>query len=254
MNSIRWRQLGEIYIAVRDAEPSRRAEAIDRLCGEDRSLADEVTSLLDQADAAECEDFLVPALADEPDLPVQEPLSPGTRIGPYAIDRPLGFGGMGAVYLAHRVEDFPQVVALKVIGQALTPPLLKRFHAERELLALLSHPSIVRLLSGGTTEAGSPYLVMEYVEGEQLHAYCDARNLDAKKRAQLVQQIALAVAYAHEHGVLHRDLKPANVVVTAEGIAKVTDFGLARSVRNGKQTTLSGQTTIAGTPSYMAPE
>jgi WD40 repeat protein len=254
MDTRRWQQLGEVYGAVRGIDPSGRLEAVNRLCDGDRALVDEVISLLNQADAADSEDFLVPAQADEAELPLHEPLSAGTRIGPYAVEKLLGSGGMGAVYLARRVEDFPQVVALKVIGQALTPPLLKRFHAERKLLALLSHPNIVRLLSGGTTETGLPYLVMEHVDGKPLDNYCDSKRLDARRRADFVRQIALAVAYAHEHEVLHRDLKPANVLVTPDGIVKVTDFGLARSIGDGKQTTLSGHSTIAGTPSYMAPE
>jgi WD40 repeat protein len=254
MDATRWRKLGEVYSAVRGKDRALWTAEAERLSEGDRALAEEVITLLRHADAADAEVFLVPPASDEPDSPVLEKLPAGTRIGPYEIDRPLGYGGMGAVYLARRVEDFPQVVALKVIGQPLTTQLLKRFHTERESLAQLVHPNIVRLLNGGTTETGLPYLVMEYVEGARLDEYCALRRLDFSKRATLVHQIALAVQYAHDRKVLHRDLKPANVLVTVDGIAKVTDFGLARSVRDGKQSTLSGQGCIAGTPSYMAPE
>jgi tetratricopeptide (TPR) repeat protein len=161
---------------------------------------------------------------------------------------------MGTVYLARRVEDFEQQVALKLIGAAMSPSLLRRFHAERQLLARLDHPNIVRLLGGGTTGDRVPYLVMEYVDGGPLDRHCRGYSLPVRDRVGKFLAVVRAVAYAHALGFLHRDLKPANILVTAGGEPKVTDFGLARPVEPQRQVTATGEGAILGTPGYMAPE
>jgi tetratricopeptide (TPR) repeat protein len=165
----------------------------------------------------------------------------------------LGSGGMGSVYLAVRRRDYRQQVALKLIRGGLeTDAALERFRTERQVLAGLQHPHIARLLDGGTTAEGLPYLVMEYVAGQPLHRYCASRSLSLRERLQLVHTICTAVEYAHGHTVIHRDLKPGNVLVTDDGTPKLTDFGLAKHLGADGGQTQTGE--VVGTPSYMAPE
>jgi WD40 repeat protein len=188
---------------------------------------------------------------DEPDSALL-----GRRIGPYLIEQRVGRGGMGSVYRALREDTYRQQVALKVVRPGLDgAEVLRRFQTERQVLAELPHPHIARLLDGGTTSDGRPYLVMEYIDGESLDRYCERRQLGTRERVQLLQAVCAAVQHAHEHGVLHRDLKPGNVLVTADGTVKVTDFGLAKRLESGPDgsvPTPSGA--VLGTPNYMAPE
>ncbi|MBI1762961.1 MAG: serine/threonine protein kinase, partial [Acidobacteria bacterium] len=137
---------------------------------------------------------------------------------------------MGAVFLAERADrEFKQRVALKLIKRGLdTDEIIARFRHERQILAALDHPNIARLLDGGTTSDGLPYFVMEYVEGEPLDAYCTTYNLTLHERLNLFRTVCGAVHYAHQNLVVHRDLKPANILVTAEGVPKLLDFGIAK--------------------------
>jgi serine/threonine protein kinase len=156
---------------------------------------------------------------------------PGEQwIGVYRIIRTLGEGGMGTVYLAMRSDDaFKKIVALKLIrrGRA-TPEFVERFRQERQLLAGLDHPNIARILDGGSTEDGSPYYVMDFVEGSPLDEYSEANKLDAPGILRVFRQICAAVQYLHDNLVVHRDLKPSNIMVTRDGTAKLLDFGIAR--------------------------
>jgi tetratricopeptide (TPR) repeat protein len=180
----------------------------------------------------------------------------GRRIGPYRIEQRLGSGGMGSVYRALREDAYRQQVAVKVIRPGLdSDDLLHRFRTERQVLAELQHPHIARLLDGGSTDDGRPYFVMEYIDGEPLDRYCDRHQLSSRERLRLLQAVCAAVQHAHERGVVHRDLKPGNVLVTADGTAKVTDFGLAKRLASDAAEASPTQTgTVLGTPSYMAPE
>jgi tetratricopeptide (TPR) repeat protein len=192
-----------------------------------------------------------PSPADEP-----EDALVGRRLGPYLIERRVGSGGMGSVYRALREGDYRQRVAVKLIRPGLGGgEALARFRAERQVLAELEHPHIARLLDGGTTDDGRPYLVMEFIDGEPLDRHCARRQLSTDERLLLLLGVCAAMEYAHARGVLHRDLKPDNVLVTADGTPKVTDFGLAKRLEGagGKAgPTQSGA--VLGTPSYMAPE
>ena len=177
------------------------------------------------------------------------------NVGGYQLDRELGQGGMGTVYLAHRSDgEFDQQVALKVVSAHLrTSFFTERFRAERQILANLNHPNITRLLDGGVSASGDPYLVMEYVEGEPINRYCDKRLMTIPDRIKLFLQACSAVEYAHRNLVVHRDLKPGNVLVTAEGAAKLLDFGTAKLLLTGvdeSTTTRFG----AMTPRYASPE
>ncbi len=168
-------------------------------------------------------------LESRAELELPDELTPGTRLGVWRIVSLLGRGGMGAVYRVERVEGgFLQVAALKVIGTASdSPALLQRFSRERELLASFEHPAIARLIDGGADAQGTPYLVLELVEGRPIDAFCDARGLSVKTRVTLFCEVCAAIDHAHRHLVVHRDIKPANVLVTAAGAVKLLDFGIA---------------------------
>ncbi len=176
-----------------------------------------------------------------PDLPA----AAGARVGAYRLVRELGQGGMGTVYLAVRDDDaFHKRVALKILKRGMdTEAIVRRFRTERQILAGLDHPNIARLLDGGTTADGLPYLVMEYVDGVPLAAYADAHALDTTARLRLFQVLCRAVQYAHQNLVIHRDIKPANVLVTSDGVPKLLDFGIAKLLNAD----LTGQTLAAAT-------
>jgi serine/threonine protein kinase len=153
------------------------------------------------------------------------------RVGPYRIDRLIGEGGMGMVYLAHRDDgEFNQRVALKLIrrGLHLDARIVRRFREERQILAALSHPGIARLFDGGLTEDNLPYFAMEFVEGLPIDRYCDAQNLAVEARLDLFARVCDAVAHAHERHIVHRDIKPSNILVTEAGDPRLLDFGIAK--------------------------
>lgn len=155
--------------------------------------------------------------------------SSARRIGPYQLDTLLGVGGVGEVYRATRVEDFTQTVAIKLLVQGLgDQEVLRRFHAEQQVLASLHHPNIVRLLDAGATPEGLPYIVMEYVEGIPLDRFCEEHTLDLEARLRLMIQTLGAVEYAHQRFLVHCDLKYSNILVTAEGMPKLLDFGITK--------------------------
>jgi serine/threonine-protein kinase len=189
-------------------------------------------------------------------LEVDQPAPPADaiagRIGPYLLIRLLGSGGIGSVYLAERIlGGAAQRSALKMLSpHAAGPSFIERFHREQHILASLDHSNITRLLDAGLTEAGQPYLVMEYVEGEHLDAYCDARKLGISERLGLFLQVCHAVDYAHRNLIVHLDLKPSNIMVTGNGETKLLDFGTSKLIRTDSQMT----TTVLATPAYASPE
>jgi serine/threonine protein kinase len=187
------------------------------------------------------------------DVARPHPASPRPRVGPYEIVRELGSGGMGSVYLARRAdEQFEKEVALKIVrGGVAAEADRQLFRRERQILAGLEHPHIARLLDGGTTEDGVPYLVMEYVVGEPIDRYCASRGLSVPERLGLFRSVCGAVGYAHRQLVVHRDLKPANVLVTADGQPKLLDFGIAKLLDPEAATPV---TTLALTSWYASPE
>ncbi|MCB1033403.1 MAG: serine/threonine protein kinase [Acidobacteria bacterium] len=180
----------------------------------------------------------------------------GRRLGPYEVLYELGRGGMGAVYLAERADgEFEQEVAIKVIqGGPLDEETLARFLDERQILARLVHPNIARLLDGGTTPEGVPYLVMERIEGEPITSYCRARGLSLEERLDLFRQVCEAVDQAHRSLVVHLDLKPGNILVVGDGQVKLLDFGVAKLLdsRPGAAGPSVGSSPM--TPRYASPE
>lgn len=177
----------------------------------------------------------------------------GTSIGPYRIVRELGEGGMGSVFLGVRDDDeFEQRVAIKLIrGGAAGQSIMRRFRQERQILAALEHPNIARLLDGGTTADGLPYLVMEYVEGTAVDEYCEKNACSIPEKLRLFLQLCEAVQYAHRNLVIHRDIKPANVLITNDGVPKLLDFGIAKLISHD---TTDATVTRIMTPDYASPE
>ncbi len=186
-------------------------------------------------------------------------LRTGARIGPYVLQREVGHGGMGAVWLADRVDGaLTRQVALKLPTIHLTDALAERFARERDILAQLTHPNIARLYDAGVSEAGRPYLALEYVEGKPITEHCDAINLPINERLRRFLQVASAVQYAHANLVIHRDLKPSNILVSEDGQVHLLDFGIAKLLDDPKgQAAESELTIIAGralTLDYASPE
>ena len=177
------------------------------------------------------------------------------RIGAYRVLRELGHGGMGVVYLASRADDqYRKRVAIKVIPAGATShETVRHFRRERQILASLDHPNIARLLDGGTTTDGSPYIVMEYVEGDAIDRYCDRHELSLVERLRMFLVVCGAVSHAHRNLVVHRDLKPRNILVTKDGDPKLLDFGIA-TVLNPELSGDSVGTRLAFTPEYASPE
>ena len=259
MQTERWQRLDEIFQSALDCDPQSRAAWLDTACGKDGELRCEVDSLLAAHEHGEF-DFTQPAAFLDA-LKVLEQRTArvleGQRVGPYRVVRELGRGGMSRVYLAARADQaFEKQVAIKVVERGLdSADVTQRFQSERQILARLDHPNITRILDGGTTEDGLPYLVMDYVEGDPIDQYCDARALDVAARLKLFQGVCVAVHYAHQNLIIHRDIKPGNVLVTRAGVPRLLDFGIAKLVATEVQPSESTRTVLRRlTPEYASPE
>ena len=249
----RWERLRELLGRALDLEPDERAAFAADACGGDEALRAELLGLLAAHDARGPLDRVEETVREILEARAEAEL--GERVGPYRLVRVIDYGGMGAVYLAEREGDFTQRVAIKLTHLGLdTPAVLTRFVEERQILARLEHPNIARLLDGGITPGGRPYFAMEYVEGEPLTEYCDARRLDLDSRLRLFLQICRAVHYAHQNLVVHRDLKPPNILVTQDGQAKLLDFGIAKLLERDSAADHVLTTQRWFTPEYAAPE
>ena len=232
-----------------------RAALIELRCQGDRGIRSEVLSLLK---ACEVEEHLRESRRLAPETSrEQQPES--KAVGPYVLDRLLGRGGMGAVYLAHRADgQFEQQVAIKLIDLPLATGLYKeRFRQERQILAQLHHPYIARLLDGGETRSGDLYLVMEYVDGVPITRFCDQQKLSLTQRLELFLRVSEAVEFAHQNFIVHRDLKPDNILVVADGTPRLLDFGTAKllsasAAKPANELTREGHQSF--TPQYASPE
>jgi WD40 repeat protein len=242
----------ELFQAAIDLDPVERGPFLDRTCAGNDLLRREVEQLLEHDGRAGRDAFLTPPAWSSVPQPC-EPSLVGRRLGPYEVQDRVGRGGMGSVYRAVRLDDYRQVVAIKVAHRAPeTAELGRRLLVERQTLARLDHPHVARLLDGGTTPEGLPFLVMEYIDGLPIDRHCEERQLPLRQRVLLLASVCEAVDYLHAQGIVHRDLKPANVLVGAGGVAKLTDFGLAKWLEGWPDHTAQGQ--ILGTPGYMSPE
>lgn len=254
MNVARWQQIKSVVGDALECDDTQaRDEFLSQACAQDTALRREVESMLahasDRLDV--CADNLAHARAGDGSLLI------GQRLGDYELIRELGRGGMGAIYLARRAdEEFEKEVAIKVLKRGTdTDEVLRRFRAERQILARLEHPNIARLLDAGTTADGLPYFVMEYVAGARITDFCVARKLSIGDRVRLFLKVCDAVRFAHQNLVVHRDLKPGNILVNAEGEPKLLDFGIAKllapEIATLEVTALQSQRL---TPAYASPE
>src|SRR5215813_3607673 len=248
----RWQQVKAIFQSAIDTEPSRREEFLAQACGNDDPLRAEVKRML----AADYRnpDFLESSPVDLNNIAISDSRC-GQQIGPYCILEEIGRGGMGAVYLAERTDEFKQSVAIKIIKRGMdTEDMLRRFRNERQILAHFDHPNIARLLDGGSTTDGLPYFVMEYVAGTSIDEYCAEHELSSNETLKLFRQVCAAVSYAHQHLAIHRDIKPTNILVTVEGTPKLLDFGIGKLL----STDAEGAGTVTAlqmlTPEYASPE
>ncbi|HEX2188041.1 MAG TPA: serine/threonine-protein kinase [Longimicrobiaceae bacterium] len=262
----RWARVAEVFDAAAEAPPDERDRVLATRCGADADLRAEVEALL--RSLGRDEDFLDGSAASYA-APLFDPAPPGaagapgaggvSRIGPFRILREIGRGGMGAVFLAERDDpELPQRVAVKLVHEgAPSGQALRRLVEERRILASLDHPNVARLVDGGLTAAGEPWFAMEYVEGEPLDRYCDARGLGPEERIALFCRVCDTVQFAHRNLVVHRDLKPSNVLVTAEGEPKLLDFGIAKLLCGpgvAEDPAATGPGPRLMTPGYASPE
>jgi serine/threonine-protein kinase len=253
MNAEQWKQVQTLFKEIVDLEPDTRRSRLETVRTEDPLLYDELLSLLkaDSQDTSLIDGYAV----EQVDLSDLVPLD-GVRIGPYEIAAKIGTGGMGNVYLAHRVEGgFEQTVALKLTKYGMgSPHAIQRFEAERSILASLQHPNIARLIDGGITDEGRPWFAMEYVQGENLISWSRRLNLPVKQRLELFLKISEAVQYAHKKLIVHRDLKPANIMVTGDDSnpqVRLLDFGIAQILEGPDD---PGSERRAMTRAYASPE
>ena len=261
LNPQRWARVEALFDEAADMPAAERDAFIADACSDDIELRGYISSLLNSDIAGEevIADMIVGALRliDDGASAETQNLS-GDRIGAYRIVREIGSGGMGIVYLAERADDqFEQQVAIKLVRQRLLDPQIEsRLMSERQILANLDHPNIARLLDGGTTPDGTPYLVMEYIDGVPIDTYCDTNRLNVDDRLELFRTICGAVQYAHQNLVVHRDIKPSNILVTEGGIPKLLDFGIAKLIDTSGTATdgLTRAGVAVMTPGNAAPE
>jgi eukaryotic-like serine/threonine-protein kinase len=256
MASDRWQRLQEVFEQAERLAPSERDAFLDETCQGDDALRREVKAMLEVSAGSE-EAVLRPL---EAAARVAFPAAAeGERIGAWRLVRLLGQGGMGTVYVAERDDQaFQKQAALKLLRSGLaTEELRTRFRSERQILAHLEHPNIARLLDGGETADGRPWVALELVDGEPLTDHCERRGLSVEERVRLMLPVCDAVQYAHTNLVVHRDLKPANILVTKDGVPKLLDFGIAKLLEPGQFAGPVAETQFAErllTPEYAAPE
>lgn len=228
-----FRAVNELFDAVADLPAAERAAA---LAAHDapEAVKREVAALLAAMDSSPIQLNARLGLGELTDRDPAEGFA-GTRLGPWQVVREVGRGGMGAVFEAFRADDqYQQRVAVKTLARVVDrTALARRFQQERQILASLEHPNIASLIDGGQTADGTPYLVMEFVDGQPIDRFCDDRSLPVRERLDLYRQVCAAVQYAHRNLVVHRDLKPSNILVTADGTVKLVDFGIAKMLEAG---------------------
>ena len=257
MSEERWEKLNAIFHEATALDPAKRQSYLEEACGEDTELRGEAERLIIAHERADkfIETPVIAIHGEWPDRGSDE-IVPGQILGPYKILSAIARGGMGAVYLAERADgQYQQRVALKVIKHGMDIDLmLRRFRAERQILASLEHPNIARLLDGGTSD-NVPYFVMEYIAGAPINQFVTSRALAVAERLHLFLAVCDAVAHAHRRGVIHRDIKPANILVTPEGVPKLLDFGIAKALTPdvpGVTAPITGLRLL--TPEYASPE
>jgi eukaryotic-like serine/threonine-protein kinase len=263
-SDISWSQVKALFEGALKLAPEDRATFLEHSCGENQQLKLEVESLLETHDDAG--EFLAqPVVSVNSILQAEESSTTdgekaiGARIGAYRIEKEIGRGGMGEVYLATRADsEFEKRVAIKLIRNGSESAIaIGKFRQERQILARLEHAYIARLLDGGTTPSGYPYFVMEHVEGQPINHYCETNSLTIRDRLNLFIKVCSAVQYAHERNIIHRDLKPGNILVKTDGTPKLLDFGIAKifgAESSGADYDATHLTFRMLTPAYASPE
>ncbi|HUK90653.1 MAG TPA: protein kinase [Blastocatellia bacterium] len=257
MTPERWQQIKLLFESVLERNRAERTAFLDHACMGDPDLRGEIESLLASHEEAD-------AVADDLALDIDQGLlggpeddeNVGRRFGPYEVIEEIGRGGMGYVFLGIRADDqYQKRVAIKLIrGGMRSEFLVRRFRTERQILANLDHPNIAKLLDGGATPDGMPYLVMEFIEGVPIDEYCNVNRLPTADRLKMFRQVCSAVSYAHQNLVIHRDLKPSNILVTADGVPKLLDFGIAKLLDPSRADEETGTAMGMMTPEYASPE
>jgi eukaryotic-like serine/threonine-protein kinase len=249
-----WQRIKEIVGSALERPAAERAVYIDQACSQDQELRKEVESLISAYPDSD-------GLSEAP-WRINAPKSEAEQrmIGPYRLQKELGVGGMGQVWLAEQTEPVHRQVALKLIKAGMyDPATVQRFKAERQSLAIMDHPAIAKVFDAGTTPAGQPYLVMECVDGLPITDYCDSKKLSIRGRLQLFNRVCEGVQHAHQKAIIHRDLKPSNIlVVEVDGkpTPRIIDFGLAKTAGPliPGETVFTQMGAFLGTPGYMSPE
>ena len=252
----RWKLLSPLLdeiLTLQDADA--RAAKLQAIAGDDPALATDLRALLSATEQARREEFLSRSPAPPP---LARPVA-GATLGAYTLDRQIGQGGMGAVWLAHRSDGrYEGFAAVKFLDTARLsgPASHTRFRREGEILARLTHPNIARMLDAGVTAEGCPYLILEYVDGEPIDQACDRLRLDVVGRVRLFLDVLAAAAHAHAHLVVHRDIKPSNVMLARDGTVKLVDFGIAKLIEDTPEDAAVTLTREGGplTPQFAAPE
>lgn len=259
MTPERWQRIKAVFAAALERSGEERSAFVAQTCAGDHALEVELKDLLAAHE-------LPGGLLQSPTVPRSEETGATEtggatvpevgRVGPYRIVGELGHGGMGTVFLAERDDaEYRKEVALKIIRRGMdSAAVVARFRNERQLLAALSHPNIATLLDGGTTADGSPYFVMEYVAGEPIDRYCDARALSVPQRLALFLAVCDAVQQAHAKLIVHRDIKAANILVTAGGVPKLLDFGVAKLLDEESAAERTETQVRFFTPAFASPE
>ena len=257
MNPELWKRAEPIFLCCADLPPAERSALLDDACGEDGDLRQAVEALL-HGDRVP-DSFREPIGAAAKEVASGADRWIGAQLDQYTIVRRIAEGGMGVVYLAHRSDQqFEQEVAIKLLTSARSAAELRsRFLGERQILANLNHTNIAQLFDGGETDDGVPYLVMEFIDGTPITDFCADRNLDISQRIELFKQVCAAVQYAHGNLIIHRDIKPSNILVTADGVPKLLDFGIAKML-DPRDLPQHGALTMDGTrlltPRHASPE
>jgi eukaryotic-like serine/threonine-protein kinase len=260
MTPERWQHVKKVFNDACALDAPTREAYLSDACAGDTELRFQVDSLIAaNASTGAVLDHAAAHYVPPFEPPPEDPWL-GKQVGAYQLVACIGRGGMGSVYRARRADaEYENEVAIKLVRAGYgTDLVLQRFRAERQILANLGHPNIARLLDGGATASGEPFLVLELVDGEPIDEYCDKRNLSIDERLKLFRDVCTAVSYAHRHLVVHRDLKPANILVTAEGTIKLLDFGVAKLLQaipeDGAPAEATQTSLRAMTPAFSSPE
>ena len=258
----RWARVESLFDRAVQLPPTEREAFLQTSCADDLELCGYIVSLLQidsGAAANDLEKTVVNALQSAiPGAMERQDEMEGSLLGPYRIIRTLGTGGMGVVYLAERADEhYEQRVAIKLGRLRLVDrESEQRLRSERQILANLDHPNIARLIDGGAADDGTPYIVMEYIDGVRIDTYCDKHRLTVGQRLDLFQSICTALHYAHQNLVVHRDIKPSNILVTDDGTPKLLDFGIAKLIdaQGAAAAGLTREGAVVMTPENAAPE